>query len=79
MLAHFIFNPIRWQVPSNGASKDKKHHLISGISILAVAFSLYISNPQAIFQFLSSDLGEMVQIFGPVAGGETFLDFNFYR
>jgi len=67
MTAHFIFN------------KDKKYHLISGISVLATAFSLYIHNPQAIFQFISPDLQELVKIFGPGAGAGTFLDFNLYR
>jgi len=67
MLAHFIFN------------KDRKYHLISGIGILAVVFSLYIPNPQAIFHFLSPDLEEMIQTLGPGAGGGTFFDFNFYR
>jgi len=67
MFFHFIFN------------KDKKYHLVSGIGILIVAFSLYAHNPQAIFQFLSPDLQELVKIFGPGAGAGTFFDFNFYR
>jgi hypothetical protein len=46
---------------------------------LAVTFSLYIRNPQAILQFLSPDLGETAQIFGPGAGAGTFLNFDFYR
>lgn len=79
MAAHFVFNPIRWRTPSNGASKEKKYHLISGVGILAVAFSLYIHNPQAIFQFISPDLQELVKTFGPGAGAGTFIDFNFYR
>ena len=67
MFFHFLFN------------KDKRYHLISGIGILAVAFSLYIHNPQAIFQFISPDLQELVRTFGPGAGAGTFIDFNFYR
>ena len=67
MLAHFIFN------------KDKKYHLISGIGILAIALSLYLYNPQAIFRFLSPDLGKMIQTFGPGGGGGTFFNFTLYR
>jgi len=67
MLAHFIFN------------RDKRYHLITGIGILAVAFSLYVHNPQAIFQFFSPNLEELVKTFGPGAGAGTFFDFNFYR
>ena len=55
------------------------YHLISGVGILAVAFSLYAHNPQAIFQFLSPNLEELVKTFGPGAGAGTFFDFNFYR
>jgi len=79
MFFHFIFNPIRWRISSNGAGKEKRYHLISGVGILAVAFSLYIHNPQAIFQFISPDLQELVKTFGPGAGAGTFIDFNFYR
>lgn len=67
MFAHFLFN------------KEKKYHLISGIAILVIALSLYIHNQQAISQFLSPDLQELVKIFGPGAGAGTFFDFNFYR
>jgi len=66
MFAHFIFN------------KNKKYHLVSGILILLVAASLYAHNPQAIYQFLSPDLGETIKTFGP-GGGGTFFDFEFYR
>jgi len=55
------------------------YHLITGIGILAVAFSLYIHNPQAIFQFLSPNLEELVKTFGPGAAGGTFFDFTLYR
>lgn len=67
VIAHFIFN------------KDKIYHLITGISILIIALSLYLHNPQAILQFLSLDAGQLVETFGPGAGGGTFFDFNFYR
>ena len=67
MAVHFLFN------------KEKKYHLIAGVGILALAFSLYIHNPQAIFQFLPLDLQGLVKIFGPGAGAGTFFDFNFYR
>jgi hypothetical protein len=67
MLVHFIFN------------KDKKYHLISGIGALVIAFSLYLYNPQAIFQFLSFNLQELVKTLGPGTGGGTFFDFGLYR
>lgn len=65
--AHSIFN------------KDKTYHLIAGIGILIITFSLYLCNSQALLQFFSPDLSEMIQIFGPGAGGGTFFNFNFYR
>ena len=67
MLVHFVFN------------QNKKYHLISGIGILAVGFSLYFYNPQAIFQFLSFNLQELVKTLGPGTGGGTFFDFGLYR
>jgi len=67
MAVHFIFN------------REKKYHLISGAGILAVAFSLYLHNLQAIFQFFSPDLQELIKTFGPGAGAGTFFDFGLYR
>jgi len=78
MLVHFIFNPIRWRTSSNGVNQDRKYHLISGIGALVIAFSLYFYNPQAIFQFLSLNLGEIAETFGPGRGGGTFVNFDLY-
>lgn len=67
MFSHFIFN------------KDKKYNFISGIVILFIAFSLYIHNFQAIFQFLSPDLHKLIKTFGYGTGSGTFFNFVFYR
>jgi len=67
LFLHFIFN------------KNKKYLLICGISILVIAFSLYIHNFQAIFQFLSFNFGKIIKTFGPGAGGGTFFNFGLYR
>ena len=68
-------------VLKRGCSSKKKYIFISGLGILTVALSLYIYNPQAILNFLSGDVEEMVQTFGPDSAttGKFFFNFQFYR